>query len=101
MSGSEYHCYPIITVEASKVCIGLSGNSIHIQLLPCTHELYQSTAQHTHSCTYTQHIYTYIHTYLMLSKCSRMLTVVPAHVNYELHALSPFVSLTDKYVVCP
>ena len=21
-----------------KVCIGLSGNSIHIQLLPCTHE---------------------------------------------------------------
>ena len=33
MSGSEYHCYPITTVVVGlglcKVCIGLSGNSIH------------------------------------------------------------------------
>ena len=31
---------PLIVVGLGlcKVCIGLSGNSIHIQLLPCTHE---------------------------------------------------------------
>ena len=42
MSGSEIIATlsPLIVVGLGlcKVCIGLSGNSIHIQLLPCTHE---------------------------------------------------------------
>ena len=28
----------VVRLGLCKVCIGLSGNSIHIQLLPCPHE---------------------------------------------------------------
>ena len=35
MSDCEYHCYPITTDSGlCKVYIGLSGNSIYIQLQP-------------------------------------------------------------------
>ena len=46
-----------------KVCIGLSGNSIHT----ITYEFYQCTHTHTHNTykahTHTKHIYTYIQMY--------------------------------------
>ena len=43
-----------------KVFIGLSGNSIHIQLPMSSSNTHTDT--HTHAHTHTKHIHAYIHT---------------------------------------
>ena len=62
----------VVTLGLCKVWIGLSGNSIHIQLQPWAPiyprilAIQWSTHTHTHTHTHTQHVQNkYIHTYTL------------------------------------
>ena len=65
MSGSEIIANLSLLIVAGlglcKVCIGLSGNSIHIQLPMSSSNTHTHT--HTHAHTHTKHIHAYIQMY--------------------------------------